>query len=148
MGGLSMVVWCLWKQDVSLGFWDIIMILLAFAGGFLTYSGVFILTSGLAFFTVKGLDWINIFTNASYQVARCPVDLMPRILRNMFTFFMPMLVISYYPASAVCGWGESRWKGFLALPAQRNAQATGTQTCGTMPQAQIIRQNAGLSAPA
>jgi ABC-2 type transport system permease protein len=35
----------------------------------------------------------------------------------MFTFFMPMLVISYYPASAVCGWGESYIKGLLALPA-------------------------------
>jgi ABC-2 type transport system permease protein len=117
IGGLGIVIWCLWKQGVNLGFTDIIMFLSAFAGGFLTYSGVFILTSGLAFFTIKGLDWIFILTNASYQVARCPVDHMPRFLRNMFTFFMPMLVISYYPASAVCGWGESYWKGFLALPA-------------------------------
>jgi ABC-2 type transport system permease protein len=35
----------------------------------------------------------------------------------MFTFFMPMLIVSYYPASAVCGWGESYFKGLLALPA-------------------------------
>lgn len=116
-GGLGIAVWCLWKQGVSLGFMDIIMLVLALAGGFLTYSGVFILTSGLAFFTIKGLDWITIFTNASYHVARCPVNHMPKFLRNAFTFFMPMLVISYYPASVVCGWGESWWKGFLALPA-------------------------------
>lgn len=116
-GALCMIIWSLWKQGISLGSTDIIMVLLALAGGFLTYSGVFILTSGLAFFTVKGLDWIFILTNASYQVARCPADYMPRFLRNMFTFFMPMLVISYYPASAICGWGESYWKGFLALPA-------------------------------
>jgi ABC-2 type transport system permease protein len=30
---------------------------------------------------------------------------------------MPMLVVSYYPAAAVCGWGESRFTGLLALPA-------------------------------
>jgi len=42
---------------------------------------------------------------------------MPRILKNVFTFFMPMLVISYYPASVVAGWGEKTWTGFIALPA-------------------------------
>jgi len=30
---------------------------------------------------------------------------------------MPMLVISYYPASVVAGWGEKTWTGFIALPA-------------------------------
>jgi len=116
-GGLAVIVWSLWKQRVSLDAADITVIILALIGGFLTYSGVFILTSGLAFFTIKGLDWIYIFTNASYQVTRCPVEYMPKALYKVFTFFMPMLLISYYPASAVCGWGESYWKGLLALPA-------------------------------
>ncbi|MDI9418645.1 MAG: hypothetical protein GX228_07625 [Firmicutes bacterium] len=71
----------------------------------------------MAFFTIRGLDWIYILTNASYQVTKCPVDYLPRFLQNTFTFFMPMLVVSYYPAAAVCGWGEPYWKGFLALPA-------------------------------
>lgn len=117
VGGMAAIAWSLWRQRIAPDPEDIIMLVLALAGGFLTYSGVFVLTSGLAFFTVKGLDWIYILTNASYQVTRCPVQHMPRILYNIFTFFMPMLVISYYPASAVCGWGESYWKGFLALPA-------------------------------
>jgi len=71
----------------------------------------------VALFTIRSLDWIYIFTNASYQVAKCPVDYLPRALRHMFTFFMPMLVISYYPAAAVCGWGQPYWKGLLAFPA-------------------------------
>jgi len=116
-GGMAAIAWSMWKQRIAPDPADIIMLVFALAGGFLTYSGVFVLTSGLAFFTVKGPDWIYILTNASYQVTRCPVEHMPRILYNIFTFFMPMLVISYYPASAVCGWGESYWKGFLALPA-------------------------------
>lgn len=116
VSGLAAMVWCLWKMGFVPGILEILMLLLALAGGFLTYSGVFVMTSGLAFFTIKGLDWIYIFTNASYQVTRCPMDYMPRALKTMFTFFMPMLVISYYPASAACGWGEPLWRGFLALP--------------------------------
>ena len=45
------------------------------------------------------------------------MEYMPRALRTIFTFFVPVLVISYYPASALCGWGEPLWKGLLALPA-------------------------------
>ncbi len=117
VGGMGTILWCLWKQDVQATACNVVMIVLALAGGFLAYTGVFVMTSGIAFFTIQGLDWIYIFTNASYQVTRCPIDYMPKVLRYMFTFFMPMLVISYYPASAVCGWGESYFKGFLAFPA-------------------------------
>ena len=115
--GTCAVVWCLWKQGVQPTTFNILIIVFALAGGYFTYTGVFIFTSGISFFTIQALDWIFIFTNASYQVTRCPIDYMPRVLKYMFTFFMPMLVISYYPASVVCGWGESYWKGLLALPA-------------------------------
>lgn len=117
VSGLGAILWCLWKLGVQASPLNIAVIALGLAGGFLAYTGVFIMTSGLAFFTIQGLDWIYIFTNASYQVTRVPMDHMPRVLKNLFTFFMPMLVISYYPASAVCGWGEGYLKGFLALPA-------------------------------
>ena len=117
ISGIGAIVWCLWNLGIHINLLNITIIILALIGGFLSYTGVFIMTSGLAFFTVQGLDWIYIFTNASYQVTRIPMDYMPKVLRNLFTFFMPMLVISYYPASAVCGWGESYLKGFCALPA-------------------------------
>ncbi len=117
VGGVGAILWCLWKQGVPATPLNVSVIVLALVGGFFAYTGVFIMTSGIAFFTIQGLDWIYIFTNASYQVTRCPIDYMPRVLRYLFTFFMPMLVVSYYPASAVCGWGESYVKGLLALPA-------------------------------
>ena len=116
-GGICAIIWCLRKQETQVTPLNVLIIVLALAGGFFAYTGVFLMTSGIAFFTIQGLDWIYIFTNASYQVTRCPIDYMPKVLRYMFTFFMPMLVISYYPASAVCGWGESYFRGLLALPA-------------------------------
>ncbi|OGO81432.1 MAG: hypothetical protein A2Y21_07140 [Clostridiales bacterium GWC2_40_7] len=116
-GGICAIVWCLWKQGIPPTPINVLTIVLALAGGSLAYTGVFLMTSGIAFFTIRGLDWIYIFTNASYQVTRCPIDYMPKLLRHLFTFFMPMLVISYYPASAVCGWGENYQKGLLAFPA-------------------------------
>ncbi len=117
ISGIFAIIWCLHRMKVEVSPMDIVVLIFALAGGFLTYSGVFIFSSGIAFFTIQALDWIYIFTNASYQVTRCPIEYMPKALRYLFTFFMPMLVISYYPASAICGWGESYYKGLLAMPA-------------------------------
>lgn len=117
IGGICAIIWCLWKLGVQPTLINVLTLLQALIGGYFAYTGVFIMTSGIAFFTIQGLDWIYIFTNASYQVTRCPIDYMPKVLRYLFTFFMPMLVISYYPASSICGWGESYFKGLLALPA-------------------------------
>ena len=117
VAGIGVILWCLNRLGVVLDIARAAMLMLALLGGTLMYCGVFVMSSGIAFFTIKALDWIYIFTNASYQMTRCPVEYMPRTLYRMFTFFMPLLLISYYPASAACGWGESMWKGFLALPA-------------------------------
>jgi len=115
--GVCVILWLLPRLGVSFSFMNAAILLMALAGGLLMYSGVYVMTSGIAIFTVKGLDWIYIFTNASYQVAKCPVPYMPKVLWGAFTFLMPMLVISYYPAAAVCGWGEPLFTGLLALPA-------------------------------
>lgn len=117
VSGISAMLWCLWKQGIDASVPRVSLLVTALLGGFLMYVGVFIGTSGIAFFTIQGVDWIYIFTNASYQVTRCPSEYLPRALKSVFTFFLPVLVISYYPASVVCGWGEPVWKGLLALPA-------------------------------
>lgn len=117
ISGIIVTVYCLVVQGTIFNFGNVLMIFLAFIGGYLAYTGVFLMTSGLAFFTVASLDWIFIFTNASYQVTRCPYGMLPRWLKNMFTFFMPMFFFCYFPASAVCGWGEPYLIGYSAFPA-------------------------------
>ncbi len=117
VSGICAIFWCLNKMQQRLSPMDSLILLLALAGGFLTYIGVFIFTSGIAFFTIKALDWIYIFTNASYQITHCPIEYMPKALRNLFTYFMPMLLVSYYPAAVICDWGEPYPLAFLSLPA-------------------------------
>ena len=117
VSGLAAVCWCLYRLNISMSVGQTALLVSALAGGFVMYSGVFILASGISFFSVKSVDLVYLFTNAGYQVTRIPIDLMPRILRYGFTFLLPMLVISYYPASVICGWGEPLWKALLALPA-------------------------------
>ena len=115
--GIGIIIWALNRLGVTFSVYNVTMLTLALLGGLLTYAGVFVMSAGISIFTVGALDWIYIFTNASYETTRIPVDHMPRAMRNLFTFFMPMLVISYFPASVIGGWSESAWRGWLALPA-------------------------------
>lgn len=115
--GLIVVAWSLGRQGIRLDVSSAGMLVLAILGGMLLYCGVFVLTSGLSVFTVRGIDWIYILTNASYQIARIPHEYLPLAMKSLFTFLMPVLVISYYPASAACGWGAPQWTGWLAFPA-------------------------------
>jgi len=116
--GLGAIIWALGRLGVRASPYSASIITLALIGGALVYAGVFVMSSGIAFFTIKALDWIYIVTNASYQVTRIPIDYMPPIFKRAFTFVMPMLVISYMPAAVVCGWsGVHPLAGFLALPA-------------------------------
>lgn len=117
VSGLVVIGWSLARQGVALSPLRVGLLVGSLVGGCLMYSGVFVLSSGIAFFTIKAVDWIYILTNASYQVTRCPVPYMPRFLYGAFTFVLPLLVVSYYPASAMCGWGEPSCLGWLALPA-------------------------------
>lgn len=95
---------------------NILLLTGALLGGAMVYIGIFILGAAHSFFTVDGGNWIYIFTNGSYQLTKLPPEYLPKWLKGAFQFVMPMLVFSYYPASAICGWGEPVWTGFLALP--------------------------------
>jgi ABC-2 type transport system permease protein len=114
--GICAAIWALNTMAVPLTAANALVLASALLGGFVLYCGVFVLTSGLAFFTIKGLDWIYILTNASYQITRCPEPYMPKALKGMFTFLMPVMLVSFYPAATVCGWGYPLWLGYIALP--------------------------------
>lgn len=62
-GGICVILWCLSKARVKLSFLNVITILWGLTGDFLAYADVFVMTSGLSFFTIKALDWIYILTN-------------------------------------------------------------------------------------
>ena len=116
-GGLAMVLWSLSRLGVPATAANMAVLTLALAGGYLTYTGVFVFSSAASFWTIQALDWIYIFTNISYQVVKSPPELLPRWLKNMFIYIMPMMVFCYFPAASVCGWGLPTVLGWLALPA-------------------------------
>lgn len=113
--GLAVIAWSLARQNIPPSPRTLLLLASALIGGTLVYTGVFVMCSGIAFFSVKALDIFNL-QFAGLQVSRVPVEYMPRLLWGAFTFLLPAIMVSYYPASVLCGWGEPTWRGLLALP--------------------------------
>ncbi|MDR2514409.1 MAG: ABC-2 family transporter protein [Christensenellaceae bacterium] len=71
--------------------------------GFLIFSGVFILGASVCFWTVEGLEFINIFTDGGRELAAYPLTIYTRWIRRFFTFILPFGCFNYLPLLYVTG---------------------------------------------
>lgn len=82
-------------------FWTapkIIMTVLVIISQVFFFGGLFIIGSTITFWTVESIEAINIFTyGGSYMISH-PMHIFPGILRKFFTYIIPVIFLSYYPA--------------------------------------------------
>ena len=57
----------------------------------------------ISFYTVEGLEAVNIFTNGTKQAAEYPMDIYSKVVRIIFTFVIPVALINYYPIKYLAG---------------------------------------------
>jgi ABC-2 type transport system permease protein len=63
---------------------------------------VWILTVSAAFYVVR-IDNLSQLFNAVFDAARWPVSVFPRVVRLLFTFVVPLALMTTYPARALLG---------------------------------------------
>lgn len=72
-------------------------------GGSCIMSGVFILGSTLCFFTIQGIEVVNIFTDGGREVASYPLTIYGTWIRRFFTFIIPFGLVNYLPLQFIAG---------------------------------------------
>lgn len=86
-----------WKSDVR---WDgakVITVVFMIIGGSALFSGFFVIYAALSFFTLEGLEFMNIFTNGLKEHGKYPVGIYGRGLLWILTFLIPFALVQYYP---------------------------------------------------
>ena len=67
------------------------------------FGGLFIIGSTITFWTVESIEAINIFSyGGSYMISH-PMHIFPNFLRKFFTYIIPAIFLSYYPALFIFG---------------------------------------------
>ncbi|MFT8315005.1 MAG: ABC-2 family transporter protein [Clostridium sp.] len=70
--------------------------LMILCGGAL-FFGLFLINAACAFFTMEGLEFINIFTYGARQFGRYPFSVYGNGVLKFLTFVIPLALFQYYP---------------------------------------------------
>lgn len=96
--------------------WDkIITLILMIVSGFFVFMGLFILYAALCFFTIEGLEFMNIFTYGSSQFGSYPFSVYGKSILKFFTYVIPIALFQYYPFLYLIGRSSDKLYMFLPL---------------------------------
>lgn len=96
-------------------FGKVLLLFNMFLGGVMLFLGLFIMGATMCFYTIQGLEVVNIITNGSKQFAEYPMRIYRRALRLVFTFVIPITIINYYPINYLIGKTNNLLYVFLPL---------------------------------
>lgn len=80
--------------------WNLIKILTVIfmlIGGCAVFSGLFLIYASLCFFTMEGLEFMNILTDGAREYGRYPVSIYGKKALLLTTFLIPYALVQYYP---------------------------------------------------
>ncbi len=97
---LQAIVMFVWGFSISEVHWTIpklLTVILMLIGGTVVFSGIFLIYASICFFTVEGLEFMNIFTDGAREYGKYPVCIYGRRVLLLCTFVVPYSLIQYYP---------------------------------------------------
>ena len=83
-------------------------------GGIAVFSALLVLYAGVSFFTIEGLEFMNIFTHGSYEFGKYPLSIYGDGILKFFTYVVPIALFQYYPLLYIIGKSDNI--AFILLP--------------------------------
>jgi len=102
---ISRIVWTFDK---------VITVILMIVGGIAVFSSLFVLYAGISFFTIEGLEFMNIFTDGAREFGKYPLSIYGEGILRFFTYVIPIALFQYYPFLYLVG--RSDHTGLIFLP--------------------------------
>lgn len=92
----------------------ILTLILMLIGGIVIFSSLFVLYAGFSFFTLDGLEFMNIFTDGGREFGKYPVSIYGEGVLKLTTYVVPIALFQYYPFLYLVG--RSEQIGLIFLP--------------------------------
>lgn len=83
-------------------------------GGVATFTALFIIYASFCFFTLDGLEFMNIFTDGGREFGKYPFAIYGKNVLRFFTYIIPLALFQYYPLLFLLG--RSGNMLFMVLP--------------------------------
>ena len=100
--------------------WDfikVITVILTVICGTAVFCGIFLINASLCFFTMEGLEVINIFTDGAREYGQYPIDVYGKRMTRFCTFVIPYTLVQLYPLQFITGRSDNILFAFLPVAA-------------------------------
>lgn len=87
----------------------VLMLVFMLLGGVCVFCGLFLLYAAICFFTVEGLEFMNIFTDGGREFGSYPMGIYGDGILRFFTFVVPLACFQYWPLLYLLEKSDSLW---------------------------------------
>ena len=109
------VIIALINTEIDWNFYKIIIFLLINIGCFIIFFGTFILKASFCFWTVDGLEFMNILAEGGKKVAQYPINIYEKWFRLIFTYIIPFGLVNYFPVLYLFGKANKWYYGITPV---------------------------------
>lgn len=92
-----MMLYVILTSSISWTPYKAAVVVLMIIGGAVMFSGLFLVYAALCFFTMEGLEFLNIFTEGGRELGKYPIGVYGNAVLRFFTFLVPLAMVQYYP---------------------------------------------------
>lgn len=93
----------------------VVILILMILSGTLLFGSLFLLHAAVCFFTLEGIEFINILTYGAREYGAYPLDVYGKTLLKICTYIIPYALVQYYPLMYLIGRDDNIIRGFSCL---------------------------------
>lgn len=93
----------------------IFTLILMIACGTVVFACLFLIYAAISFFTLEGLEFMNVLTDGGREFGRYPFVIYGKDVLKFLTYVVPMALFQYYPLLYLIGRETNRFYMFLPL---------------------------------
>lgn len=112
---IVMFVYGISNSGIEWDFLKILTVIFMLIGGTALFTGLFIIYASLCFFTLEGLEFMNILTDGAREHGKYPLGIYGKRMLQFTTFVVPYALVQYYPLLYILGRTANLFYVFVPL---------------------------------
>jgi len=109
------LIYALSASDIVWTWDNILTLVLMIICGSLVFFGLFVIYAAVSFFTIEGIEFMNIFIEGGREFGRYPFVIYGEGVLKFLTYVIPLALFQYWPLLYLLGMEQSRFYMFTPL---------------------------------
>ncbi len=103
------------NSEVDWTFSKVLTVIFMLIGGSVLFTGLFLIYAALCFFTLEGLEFMNVFTDGGREYGKYLIDVYGKRMMQFATVIIPYTLVQYYPLQYLLGRTDNPLYIFMPL---------------------------------